>query len=283
MLQIKQISLPRLELCAAVVLAELLATVLELLPHTPSEITCWSDSTVTSWIAGQPSRWSTFVANRVTKIQSLTNNIKWHHVPSQLNPADLLSRGTTADNIISNKLWLNGPPFIKLPPSNWPPQLQTVNTILEVRPLKVVHTTTITHDLIINHTFINNYKTMVRIFAYIKRFITLCHKVPITHGAITAAEMNQATNTICRLIQYCYFKEDLSSLCRNGCMKRQSKLIPLSPFLHDNLIRVGGRLSNSSLKASNFTALFTSILQDVNSIFPQPTPSCRYSNFAKPY
>ncbi|GFX57992.1 integrase catalytic domain-containing protein [Trichonephila clavipes] len=35
----------------------------------------------------------TFVANRVAKVQELTEGFQWNHVPSVLNPADLVSRG----------------------------------------------------------------------------------------------------------------------------------------------------------------------------------------------
>ena len=53
-----------------------------------------SDSTTTlAWIQGHPSRWKTYVANRVSEIQRTLPDAHWNHVPSQDNPADCASRG----------------------------------------------------------------------------------------------------------------------------------------------------------------------------------------------
>ena len=63
---LKQVSLPRLELSAAVLLVKLTSRVREAL--TLEKIAChlWSDSTITlSWIRDHPTAWKTYVANRV--------------------------------------------------------------------------------------------------------------------------------------------------------------------------------------------------------------------------
>ena len=44
----------------------------------------------------------------------------WKHVPTKINPADLVSRGTTVDVLASNDLWLNGRSFLQKPMSEWP-------------------------------------------------------------------------------------------------------------------------------------------------------------------
>ena len=63
------------------------------------EIVAWSDSTVTlAWIKALPSKWNTFLANRLPPSH-------WHHVPTKLNPADVASRGSTADELIKDSLW----------------------------------------------------------------------------------------------------------------------------------------------------------------------------------
>jgi len=63
---LKQITLPRLELCAATLLVRLVDHVQKQLNLRDRPVFLWSDSTVTlGWIRGHPSQWKTFVANRV--------------------------------------------------------------------------------------------------------------------------------------------------------------------------------------------------------------------------
>ncbi|GBL97591.1 hypothetical protein AVEN_49110-1 [Araneus ventricosus] len=51
-------------------------------------------------------------ANRVSKVQGLTENCCWTHVPSHLNPVDLVSRGLSPRDLHELKLWWNGPSFL---------------------------------------------------------------------------------------------------------------------------------------------------------------------------
>ena len=101
----KIITIPRLELSAAVLLSRLINRVMSELSQPIEAIHAWSDSqTVLAWIASESFRWTVFVANRVAEIQSNRWQLQWHYVPSRENPADVASRGVKPDNLFNLKL-----------------------------------------------------------------------------------------------------------------------------------------------------------------------------------
>ncbi|GFV18235.1 DUF1758 domain-containing protein [Trichonephila clavipes] len=80
---IKVISIPRLELSACLLLAQLVEKVhLSLQVHLAKVI--WhTDSTIAiAWINTPANQLKTFVGNRVSKIQTLTENFEWKHISS---------------------------------------------------------------------------------------------------------------------------------------------------------------------------------------------------------
>jgi hypothetical protein len=113
---LKTVSIPRLELSAALLLAKLVAKLKTTLNTTFDQCVYWTDSTIVlSWLQLQPSSLKTFVANRVSQIQSLTDPKEWCHVPSEQNPADILSRGRTPHQLNQSSLWWHGPQFLNGP------------------------------------------------------------------------------------------------------------------------------------------------------------------------
>jgi hypothetical protein len=117
---LKKVSLPRLELIAALIGAPLLHYFCKATRHSISEATLWSDSAVTlGWIRNDPNRWTTFIANRVTKIQTYTTSSQWKHCPGEDNPADHLSRGVSAEVFKELKDWWHGPSWLSQDPNHW--------------------------------------------------------------------------------------------------------------------------------------------------------------------
>ncbi|XP_070518810.1 uncharacterized protein [Cardiocondyla obscurior] len=111
---LKTISLPRLELSAATLLVRLVQRIKENAKFIIDEIHLWTDSTVTlAWIQGHPTRWTTFVANRVTEIQETLPEAQWYHVNGEENPADCASRGQTSVNFDNFTLWWKDPAWLQ--------------------------------------------------------------------------------------------------------------------------------------------------------------------------
>ncbi|XP_011157571.1 uncharacterized protein LOC105194386 [Solenopsis invicta] len=118
---IKTLPIPRLELSGAVLLVRLLRYVVDAMQSPNIAIHCWTDSTIVlEWLKKHPSTWATFVANRVSKIQTELPSATWHHVPTNSNPADIASRGVTPAEFASCRLWWSGPDWLEQALSLWP-------------------------------------------------------------------------------------------------------------------------------------------------------------------
>lgn len=112
-------TIPRLELLGATMGARLMHSVVSSLTDVKPELHYWTDSsTALAWIQ-RDKQWATFIYNRVQEIRRLTEPKSWRHVPGNLNPADLPSRGCSASKLI-NSGWHRGPHWLRLSPEQWP-------------------------------------------------------------------------------------------------------------------------------------------------------------------
>ncbi|GFT12239.1 integrase catalytic domain-containing protein [Trichonephila clavipes] len=111
---VKPITIPRLELCACVLLSQFLEKVLHSLTLPIQQIMLWTDSNIVlARIQRSPEQLKMFIGNRIKIIQRLTQNCQWNHVSFNENPADLISRGLNASDISSKQLWWHGPDFLR--------------------------------------------------------------------------------------------------------------------------------------------------------------------------
>ncbi|XP_018373217.1 PREDICTED: uncharacterized protein LOC108767715 [Trachymyrmex cornetzi] len=83
---------------------------------------------VLAWIKSDSRKWQTFVANRVSEIHDNSSLSEWHYVKSQENPADLVSRGRTSEQLIQEKLWWKGPDWLKINSKAWPEESEELSS-----------------------------------------------------------------------------------------------------------------------------------------------------------
>ncbi|XP_008189037.1 uncharacterized protein LOC103311234 [Acyrthosiphon pisum] len=125
---LKVISLPRLELCAALILVRLYNKVIPKLGIKIQRRYFWSDSSIViAWITSPSTRWQTFVAHRVGEIHDLSSVNEWHHVGTKDNPADIISRGCSTKEIINSSIWWHEPSWLTNDNKSWP------KTVCELR------------------------------------------------------------------------------------------------------------------------------------------------------
>lgn len=103
---LKRLTIPRLELTAALLLTRLILHISRALEFFDAPLYLWTDSLIAlMWISAHPSRWKDFVRNRVLQIQETVPQAAWRFVSGKENPADCASRRLLADQLKHHPLW----------------------------------------------------------------------------------------------------------------------------------------------------------------------------------
>ncbi|XP_058830213.1 uncharacterized protein LOC131689266 isoform X1 [Topomyia yanbarensis] len=222
---LKRVTLPRLELCAADLAAKLHSCVIQALNIEVTASYFWSDSMVTlQWLRSEPNVWKTFVANRVSEIQTTTQGSFWNHVAGKQNPADLVSRGMEVDEFLISKLWTNGPDWLGFLQNGWPitniPDYPEQGIERRKQQIVSVVSSHPAHNSIFN--LCSSYKRLVRIVAYCFKFIknaqakTRSQPVPFVdqppNQLLSVQNIAAANTRLIQLAQADSFKEEIHNL-----------------------------------------------------------------------
>ena len=110
---LKLVSIPRLELTAAVISVNVAQELSREIDLDVDAIVYYSDSTVVlGYIQNEARRFHVYVGNRVQTIRAKTLPESLHHVKSKDNPVDIASRSATPKELLNTPSWLNGPDFL---------------------------------------------------------------------------------------------------------------------------------------------------------------------------
>ncbi|RVE45814.1 hypothetical protein evm_009564 [Chilo suppressalis] len=191
--QKNKLTIPKLELCSALLLSELISRVTNILKI--NKVCLFTDSMVAlAWIQTQKiNKLEPFVKNRVNKINLLTSTADWHHVPGLENPADCLSRGVEPQSLESNTLWWHGPDFYFSSQKN-DSIAKTNNNNLEPESTVVgCHALETKLPILDNCSSISK---MQRVIAYIYRFFNNCKKSITVKSQSKAVPSNVSPDTV---------------------------------------------------------------------------------------
>ena len=101
---LKRLTIPRLELCGAYLLSQLLDHTKNIYQLPISSVHAWTDSTIVlNWLNGSPKRAKTFVGNRISSITDQIPPNRWN-VSGSENPADCASRGLYSEELLDYEL-----------------------------------------------------------------------------------------------------------------------------------------------------------------------------------
>ncbi|GBM61493.1 hypothetical protein AVEN_163883-1 [Araneus ventricosus] len=254
---LKKKTVPCLELCACLLLAKLVEKVLLSLKMNIEEVILFSDSTIAlAWINSPPHQLKTFVGNRVSKIQSLTEQHQWRHISSTENPADIISRGADPTDLKNLNLWWTDPTIFIEETNNHFSSSEIKMESFEKELYSAEHKQLHTNNLVLSSdsdfitqilSLSNNFQKLIRILSFLFRFLYNCKTKEKKSGSISVEEFQHAKKYLVKTIQVNVFSAEINALKKSESIKK-TIVSNLNVFLDDDdIIRVGGRLTNSEL------------------------------------
>ncbi|XP_062714303.1 uncharacterized protein LOC109417163 [Aedes albopictus] len=291
---LKQLSIPRLELLAAVLAARMSQTVRENHNFVITKVAFWVDAEVVlSWIRSDQRRYKQFVGFRIGEILSLTRLADWRWVPTKLNVADQLTKWGKDPDTKPSSAWVRGQQFLYESEEDWPRKnMPPANTTEELRVHLLLHDVKVPAVLVDANRF-SKWTILVRTIACVFRFVSNCRRkkerlptetLRATSGqlkvrmASTGAsvriplkqeEYEKAERCLLKVAQSESFIDELKVLLKNKdrsvdrwmAIERSSPLYKLTPMIdEDGLIRIEGRTERAEFLP--FDLRFPVILPD---------------------
>lgn len=254
-------TIPRLELCAAVLSTEIALIISEQLDIDLSKFRFHSDSKVVlGYITNQSRRFYTYVSNRVARIRQVTSPDQWRYVSTNNNPADVATR-TIHVSDLKTSMWLKGPPYNLTDEESSEEnlyELQNPDTDKEVRSLVTcLRNSHAAPNLSLgSHRFseFQNWKNLIETIARLRHVVqSFKREGPCTgwHSCKlikSVSSYKEAEKFVIKVVQREAYQEEIYSIQERKSVPTNSSLRKLDPYVDfDGVMRVGGRLNKGQL------------------------------------
>ncbi|XP_060602162.1 uncharacterized protein LOC132755319 [Ruditapes philippinarum] len=246
-------TIPRLELCAAVLGVEIAEMICEELSISPENITYHTDSKIVlGYLNNKTRRFYVYVENRVSRILKFSKSLQWKYVETDRNPADESTRGLKPSELVHSK-WLSGLPLLSLPESSEQYDLQNPNEDVEVRSSVTSMKTEVKFGINRFEKF-STWKRLVLAISTLLKFVRRFKKRHTSssdncQSQILPEQEIDAKTFIIKQVQKEIYHKEISCLKSDKKLPKQSNVLDLAPFINKNeeILRVGGRLKSSQL------------------------------------
>ncbi|XP_072933738.1 uncharacterized protein [Epargyreus clarus] len=241
---LKLLTIPRLELQAALIGARMASTILKEHEWKPGRVYYWTDSkTVLHWIRNDKKKYTPFVAHRLAEIGELSQVEDWRWVPTADNVADDATRIETK-KITGADRWFTGPSFLSLPEEEWPTEATSSDTSEEAAYTITTDDITDRMGCLPDITRFSAYRRLIRATAlvqlYVQKLRTKNRSLLLEVSHIQDAELRWI-----RQAQQDSFGEDLRRLRAGQHLHRHSKLAKLDPVIEEGTLKARGRIGAS--------------------------------------
>ncbi|XP_062538055.1 uncharacterized protein LOC134206371 [Armigeres subalbatus] len=244
---LKPISVPRLELQAAMIGTRMMDSVWRSLDIHVSRRYLWSDSsTMLCWLRSDSRWYHQFVAVRVGEILTLTSADEWHYMPSKINIADEATKWKESPICDPNDSWFTAPEFLRKSRDEWPAQNGSESET-ELRSVFLYHGT-VPQPLLDFNRF-SNWLRLVRTATYMLRAVRRFRGEKFLRPKVlTKEELFEAENMIWRQVQNEAYPDEyarnLTQLSNPVSIPKSSPLYRLSAFVDEFcVVRMNSRLS----------------------------------------
>ena len=250
----KSLYIPRLELQAAVLGARIKSTIIEQVDFQKIDnITLYS----LNCISNSSRKFLPFLMNRLNEIRTNTEIKQWKYIPGNLNPADMCTRYHSFQYLNSDSICIRGPNFLYQNEKENAFEYAIENNKTDHFNVNFANSSTTKSSnspKFISSINLNHYSSYYKLLKHIALILKLKrnyisyernkeHKdLPVTNLNIQDIDCaEKKTLKHCQL--ECFENEFVDSA--KGLPLKSGKLIPLSHFVKDGLIRVGGRIGSA--------------------------------------